>query len=149
MSEFSSNQTAAPSETSASIPPPNVWPALRARNAPALIAFLVEAFGFESVVVHGDGDVVHHAELSWPLGGGIMLGSVREPADGKSMATGVASCYIVTDDPDALCARARAAGATIVRELTDTDYGSREFGALDPEGNTWSFGTYRGEPRRS
>ena len=28
-----------------------------------------------------------------------------------------------------------------------TDYGSREFGLRDPEGNLWSFGTYRGEPR--
>ena len=36
-----------------------------------------------------------------------------------------------------------AAGATIERELTDQDYGSREFTARDPEGNLWSFGTYR------
>jgi uncharacterized glyoxalase superfamily protein PhnB len=33
--------------------------------------------------------------------------------------------------------------ATIERELTDQDYGSREFTARDPEGNLWSFGTYR------
>jgi len=31
-------------------------------------------------------------------------------------------------------------------ELNDTDYGSREFSVRDPEGNLWSFGTYRGEP---
>jgi uncharacterized glyoxalase superfamily protein PhnB len=37
----------------------------------------------------------------------------------------------------------RAAGATIERELSDQDYGSREFTARDPEGNLWSFGTYR------
>jgi len=30
-----------------------------------------------------------------------------------------------------------------VRELHDTEYGSREYGALDPEGYFWSFGTYR------
>ncbi len=30
----------------------------------------------------------------------------------------------------------------------DTDYGSRDFAARDPEGNRWSFGTYRGEPRK-
>jgi uncharacterized glyoxalase superfamily protein PhnB len=28
-------------------------------------------------------------------------------------------------------------------ELTDTDYGSRDFSARDPEGNLWTFGTYR------
>ncbi|MFE1170818.1 VOC family protein [Streptomyces sp. NPDC058773] len=55
--------------------------------------------------------------------------------------------YAVTGRPDELCARARAAGAEIIKELTDTDYGSREFGVRDPEGNLWWFGTYRGEPR--
>ena len=32
--------------------------------------------------------------------------------------------------------------AEIERELQDTDYGSREYSARDPEGNRWSFGTY-------
>ena len=60
-----------------STPEPQVWPALRAHDARALIRFLVAAFGFEETVVYADGDVVHHAQLSWPEGGGIMLGSVR------------------------------------------------------------------------
>lgn len=41
-------------------------------------------------------------------------------------------------------ARAVAAGATMVRELVETDYGSLDFAVRDPEGNIWSFGTYRG-----
>ncbi len=48
----------------------------------------------------------------------------------------------MVEDPDALCERAKGAGAEISREPTDTDYGSREFSAKDPEGNVWSFGTY-------
>ena len=28
-------------------------------------------------------------------------------------------------------------------EIIDTDYGSRDFSVRDPEGNVWSFGTYR------
>ena len=55
-------------------PAPQVWPTLRARDARALIRFLVDVVGFEETAVYGDGDVVHHAQLSWPLGGGIMLG---------------------------------------------------------------------------
>jgi uncharacterized glyoxalase superfamily protein PhnB len=51
--------------------------------------------------------------------------------------------YVVVDDPDALHDRAAAAGADIVTGLTDQDYGSREFAARDPQGNVWSFGTYR------
>ena len=54
---------------------------------------------------------------------------------------------MVTDDPDGLFVRATAAGGKVLRELHDTDYGSRDFAVLDPEGNHWSFGTYRGEPR--
>jgi uncharacterized glyoxalase superfamily protein PhnB len=55
----------------------------------------------------------------------------------------------VTDDPDGLFARATAAGAEVLAGLHDTDYGSRDFAVRDPEGNRWSFGTYRGEPRKS
>jgi uncharacterized glyoxalase superfamily protein PhnB len=48
-----------------------------------------------------------------------------------------------------MCARAVAAGAMVLVALHDTDYGSREFTVRDPEGNRWSFGTYRGEPRKT
>ena len=48
----------------------------------------------------------------------------------------------MVDDPDAHYQRAKAAGAEIVRELEDQDYGSRDYSARDPEGNLWSFGTY-------
>jgi uncharacterized glyoxalase superfamily protein PhnB len=128
-------------------PEPQVWPTLRAHDAQALIRFLVEAFGFEETVVYADGDVVHHAQLSWPAGGGIMLGSVR-PGQVSATDAGAFGAYVVTDQPDVLCERARVAGAEITAEPHDTDYGSRDFSARDPEGNRWSFGTYRGEPRK-
>jgi uncharacterized glyoxalase superfamily protein PhnB len=132
-------------------PPPQVWPTLRARDARALIRFLVDAFGFEETVVYGEGDQVDHAQLSWPLGGGIMLGSVRtgsaDAVDQWALRAGTFGAYVVTDEPDKLFARATAAGATVLSGLHETDYGSRDFAVLDPEGNHWSFGTYRGEPR--
>ncbi len=131
--------------TDSKTPPPQVWPTLRARDARGLIRFLVDAFGFEETVVYGDGDRVDHAQLSWPLGGGIMLGSARD--DAFALKPGTFGCYVVADDIDGLHARAAAAGAEIVRQPFDTDYGSRDFMARDPEGNRWSFGTYRGEPR--
>jgi uncharacterized glyoxalase superfamily protein PhnB len=130
-------------------PPPNVWPGLRSRNARALIRFLVDAFGFEETVVYGEGDRVDHAQLSWPLGGGVMLGSTRaDPNDTFDRQPGTAGVYVVTDDPEPLFRRATAAGATVVRGLQHTDYGSHEFSVKDPDGNIWSFGTYRGEPRK-
>ena len=59
------------------------------------------------------------------------------------------SAYVVTAAPDALFARATAAGAKVAREPHDTDYGSRDFAVTDPDGNLWSFGTYPGAPRKS
>jgi uncharacterized glyoxalase superfamily protein PhnB len=130
-------------------PAPQVWPTLRARDALGLIRFLVEAFGFEETVVHADGDQVHHAQLSWPEGGGIMLGSQRPTDEGDQwpLKPGTFGAYVVTGDPDALFARVTAAGAEVLAALHDTDYGSRDFAVRDPEGNRWSFGSYRGEPR--
>ena len=132
-------------------PPPQVWPTLRARDARGLIRFLVDAFGFEETVVYGEGDRVDHAQLSWPAGGGIMLGSAPEEGaeDAWPLRPGTFGAYVVTDDPGGLLSRATAAGAKVLRELHDTDYGSRDFAVLDPEGNHWSFGSYRGEPRAS
>jgi uncharacterized glyoxalase superfamily protein PhnB len=62
-------------------PAPTVWPGMRFRDAKGLIKFLVDAFGFESTLVVEGGGVVHHAELRWPLGGGVMLGDDRQPED--------------------------------------------------------------------
>lgn len=131
-------------------PPPQVWPTLRARDAPTLIRFLVDVVGFEETVVHADGDVVHHAQLAWPPGGGVMLGSARSSGDDEwPLQPGTFGAYVVTDDPDALYERINRAGADITTAPHDTDYGSRDFAIRDPEGNRWSFGTYRGEPRKA
>ena len=131
-------------------PPPQVWPTLRARDARALIRFLVDVVGFEETVVYGDGDRVEHAQLSWPLGGGVMLGSVRESDGANGMPTqpGTFGAYVVADEIDALHARVAGAGAEVTSPPHDTEYGSRDFAIRDPEGNRWSFGTYRGEPRQ-
>ena len=127
----------------------SVWPVLSYTNARAAIAFLTEAFGFEERAVHtreDDPDVIEHAELRWPRGGGVMFGTAgKDDGPFGRRRPGNDSVYVVCDDPDALFARATAAGAEVVRELRDEDYGSRGFTVRDPEGNLWSFGTYRGE----
>jgi uncharacterized glyoxalase superfamily protein PhnB len=61
-------------------------------------------------------------------------------APGRSSGNGQA-IYIAIDDADA-CSRAKAAGADMLRGLTDTDYGSRDFICRDQEGYVWCFGTY-------
>jgi uncharacterized glyoxalase superfamily protein PhnB len=126
---------------------PSVWPGLLCTDARATIRFLVEAIGFvETIVVPGeqDGEIMH-AEVRWPEGGIVMIGSDdRRGEFADHNRPGTNSLYVVTDHPDEVFARATAAGAQVVRGMEDTDYGSRGFTVRDPEGNLWSFGTYRG-----
>ena len=119
---------------------------MRAADARGLIRFLVEVLGFTETVVVADGELVAHAELAWPAGGGIMLGSARDNDDAWALQPGTFGAYVVTDDPESVYRRAVEAGAEILRELHTTDYGSHDFTVRDPEGNWWAFGTYRGEP---
>lgn len=120
------------------------------RDARRAIDFLVRAFGFVSTATYaseGDESVIEHAELVWPEGGGVMLGSAdRDESPFSQTPTGGASVYVVTQQPDGLYERATAAGVELVRGLVDEDYGSRGFSVRDLEGNIWSFGTYRGHP---
>jgi uncharacterized glyoxalase superfamily protein PhnB len=127
----------------------SIYPALRYENAREAIQWLKSVLGCtENVIYPGDGDSIAHAQLE--LAGNLfMLGSVK-PGDhlrgpSKTDAIG-ANVYVAFDDRetvDALYKRVTAAGGDVIRELQDTDYGSREFGVRDPEGHIWSFGTYK------
>jgi uncharacterized glyoxalase superfamily protein PhnB len=125
---------------------PNIFPALRYRDPDAAIGWLKDAFGFEEKAVYRDDrGAVQHAELR--LGPGVvMLGPLREEGwmggNASDPLASPTSIYAVVDDADAHHERARAAGAQIVRELADMEYGSREYSARDLDGNLWSFGTY-------
>ena len=126
-----------------------MWPVLSYRDAHAALAFLRDAFGFEEracYTAESDPTVVEHAEMRWPLGGGVMFGTAgKDDGPFGARTPGQDSVYVVCDDPDGLFARAVAAGAEVVAGLRDEDYGSRGFTVRDPEGTLWSFGTYRGE----
>ena len=126
-------------------------PCLRYTDAVAAIEWLVTALGAEARQVHAGPDgKVAHAEL-WFGAACVMLGSVRDDGAMPS-APGQGAVYVVADSAesvDAIHERAVAAGARISMSLRDTDYGSHDFGCLDPEGNFWGFGTYapeRGSP---
>ena len=124
---------------------PTVVPSLRYNDAARAIKFLEEAFGFkQAMVVDGENGTIAHAELTYGPDGMVMLGTDR-PGDHYGSHVGQGWMYVVIEDADAHYAQAKAAGAEIVRELEDQDYGSRDYSARDFEGNMWSFGTYRPE----
>jgi uncharacterized glyoxalase superfamily protein PhnB len=111
---------------------------------------LCSAFGFERQAVHSNPDgTVAHAQLTFG-NGMIMLGSaskdsewgrlIKQPDETGGSET--QSAYLIVADADAVYARAKAAGAEILLEIKDEDYGGRGFTCRDLEGHIWNFGTY-------
>jgi uncharacterized glyoxalase superfamily protein PhnB len=126
-----------------------IYPFVRYQDARKAMDFLKRAFGFEEIAVYeGDNGTIAHAELA--LGGAIIMTGSETPKDAptprpRAIEQVEQGLYVAVEDIDAHYRRAQAAGAEIVRELADTDYGSREYAAVDTEGFYWSFGTYRPE----
>jgi len=116
-----------------------LYPTLRYDDPRAAHDWLQRALGFESVSVSEADGRIQHAEMRW--GEDLIMFGAPNDAFPKSPAV----VYVTCEDPDAAHARAAAAEGGSVGELVDRDYGSREFTVHDPEGHTWTFGTY--EPR--
>jgi uncharacterized glyoxalase superfamily protein PhnB len=126
--------------------PQTIFPTMRYVDAPAAVNWLEKAFGFKrQLVVPGPDGTIAHAQLIYN-GGMIMLGSCKDDSFGYKTpraAGGVTqAAYLCVTEIDAHFARAKAAGAEIVGELKDTEYGSRDYSARDREGHVWHFGTY-------
>ena len=114
-----------------------ISPIIAYRDLRAAIDFLCDAFGFERHAVHEgeDGELVH-VELR--MGDDVVM-----PTGPELGEPGHSQTYVVVEDADAHHERASSRGAQITMQLRDTDYGSRDYAAQDPEGNAWYFGTYR------
>lgn len=119
---------------------PRICPYLNYEDTGAMIDWLARAFGLvERHSIRGAEGQVMHAEMA--LDDGVVMmgspgGAFRNP---KRLGQVTQSLYIHVDDVDAHCARARAAGAEIIEEPADQEYGDRRYGARDPEGHHWYF----------
>jgi uncharacterized glyoxalase superfamily protein PhnB len=121
----------------------SVHPVLVYDDAHAALDFLERAFGFERTEVYEDDDgKVVHAELR---AGDAFISLSSTGAGNPVYQQGAHQTvvYGVVDDVDPLFDRAAEAGAEVVMEPTDQDYGSRDVSVRDPEGNVWAFGTYQ------
>ena len=125
-----------------------IIPTMRYRDAPKMMQWLCDVFGFEKHLVVDDGKGgIAHAQLTLS-GSMIMLGSSRDDEFGRLQSTPIAlggttqSPYMVVASADDVYARAKAAGAEIVIAIKDEDYGGRVFSFRDPEGHLWNVGTY-------
>jgi uncharacterized glyoxalase superfamily protein PhnB len=126
-----------------------VIPCLRYRDAPAAIQWLCRVFGFEEqLVVPNEDGTIAHAQLSFG-NGMIMLGSASDSEFGRLMklpdeigGAETQTSYVVVSDADLVYRQAKAAGAEIILDIKDEDYGGRGFTCRDLEGHIWNFGTY-------
>jgi uncharacterized glyoxalase superfamily protein PhnB len=105
------------------------------------LAFLAKAFGLRKsgVVMRGPDGKINHAAMK--LGEGLVMmgrppGRYRNP---KRLGQTTQSLYVNVKSVDKHVQRARKAGAGILEEPTDTEYGHRRYGATDPEGHEWYF----------
>jgi uncharacterized glyoxalase superfamily protein PhnB len=137
-------------ESQAKVDVGELYIALTYEDAPAAIEFLCKAFGFEPrLVVPGPDGKITHSELT--LGRSLIMVSSPKPDQNRvgqnslqqnGRAVSHSICLTVPD-PDSTYEKAKSAGATIVQEIQDEDFGSRGFMATDCEGHLWYFGTYR------
>lgn len=122
---------------------------LRYHRAKDMIEWLGKAFGFEKKAVYdGPNGAVMHAELTFG-NGMIMIGSVdngnpsskwmKQPDE---IGGETRTAYLIVSDIDAIYASAKAAGAKMLLDLEEKDYGGKGFTCTDPEGHVWSVGTY-------
>ena len=134
-------------------PSPQGWPRISSAvvydDAASAIPWLCRAFGFGKHAVYAEGEVVHHAQLVFG-NGMIMLGSVANAGgfgehivqpDQIGGRESQCPCVIVSDCA-AHYARAKAAGAVIVDDYAEKEYGGAGYSCRDPEGHLWWFGSY-------
>jgi uncharacterized glyoxalase superfamily protein PhnB len=127
----------------------NIIPGLKYADAPAAIDWLCTAFDFnQHLVVPAEDNKIAHAQLTY-RGCMIMLGSTGNgdldkymKASGDLRGINTQSAYLIVEDIDEHYARAKAAGAKMIVDIKDEDYGGRGYTCQDPQGVLWSFGSY-------
>lgn len=126
-----------------------VIPYLMVRHAAAALAFYARAFGASERVRWPlpDGRI-GHAEIELE-GGQIWLADEAPElaCPGPETLGGAgAMLFVYVANVDALCARAKGAGATILRPLADQCWGDRTVTLRDPYGHVWTLATPKERP---
>jgi uncharacterized glyoxalase superfamily protein PhnB len=123
---------------------PSITSGVHYKDPRAALKWLEEAFGFEPmmVVINEDG-TLGHSEMRF--GDSMIYVGHEWDADHLSPASlggkNTQSLHLqVESGIDELFARAKRAGARVVREPADQFYGDRSAMVIDPEGHVWSFG---------
>lgn len=113
------------------------------RDPKTALAWLQSTFGFTcSMVIRTADGSIAHAELQFG-DSYVMIGPEWTARAVSPLATdgrNTQSVHVTLESGlDIHCARARSAGALILREPQDQFYGDRVYAVADPEGHVWSF----------
>lgn len=119
-----------------SIPEATTVPVLTVSDVREAVAWLGEAFGFTERLRIGEG---HRSQLEVPHGGAVILAEVRPDTRPPTPGSVAHSVLVRVTDARAHFDRARRAGARILMEPTDFQYGERQYSAEDPFGHRWMF----------
>lgn len=122
--------------TNRSVPVDTVVPHVVYQDVEAAIAWLTRVFGFREHFRYGE--PVSGAQM-FASRACLMVRQTRGEASPKDLGYGTQSLTIFVDDVDAHYAHTKAAGATIVEELHETEYGERQYGVVDLDGHHWLF----------
>jgi uncharacterized glyoxalase superfamily protein PhnB len=122
-----------------SVPVDTVLPHITYQDLPGALSWLTTVFGFREHYRYGD--------VEGPAGGAqlllgrtcIMVRNARGSEAGAAPAWHTQSLTVFVDNVDAHYETTRVAGANIVEELHETEYGERQYGVMDPEGHHWLF----------
>jgi len=123
-----------------SVPTDVVLPHITYENVSRAVVWLTNAFGFTEHYRYGEpGGRVDGAQMH--LGNAwIMLNSARPGrASPAQVGHDTQSLTVFVNDVDAHFEKAKAAGAKIVEDLHETEYGERQYGVEDLEGHHWLF----------
>ena len=110
------------------------------------IAFYEKALGAEEIMRLADpSGTVHHAEIR--IGDSRIMLADEHPEiqalSPKTIGGSPVSIHLYIADVDAAVQRAVAAGAKLVRPVTDQFYGDRVGGIEDPFGYRWFIATHK------
>ena len=119
-----------------SIPSAVVIPVLIYPDVREAVDWLGRAFGFVERLQIGEN---HRSQLSVGNRGAVIIGDVRHDRVPPRPGEVTHSVTVRVDDVTEHCERARAAGAEILMEPIDFEYGERQYTAADPAGHQWTF----------
>jgi uncharacterized glyoxalase superfamily protein PhnB len=119
-----------------SIPDAPIVPVLSCADVRAAVDWLTHAFGFRERLRIGEG---HRSQMDAGEGGAVIVAEAGSDRAAPRRSETTHAVMVRVEDARAHCERARAAGAVILMEPTDFEYGERQYHAEDPFGHRWTF----------